>query len=434
MTAELQVVVRVLTYEQDLAAGARVVGSIFSAQREGTSYRDLIFPCGPTVAPATYLVEPGRYVVSVTLPSGALLSEDVVVTEGGPPPLVELDASDSPYETHAWQYLLGNVESRSAYHSGKALPVPRSRGSQPAGPPFAPGERDTGPPPSVVLRGGETPTAQVGESQVNWPFEHLLAMTRGEVPGPYVGMLTTAAPRLLPRPDQFDDKSALFRFPPDPGARYAGMPWSRQFALVELADVVHLVTIPAPWGDAQVEMLVNNRQSPSGSAISVAVRDPAVGAGLAYMSRGAFATAAKLFTNLEALLYDKVANPLGAAAGAYVLVGSDTAGEPRDWDPWLTNLRDWFSWLSDGAVLWAMRKLRGAREEADLDLARAGLIAAYDRGVPYYTLGLSWLMDGLADFPDDPACAQRLAVVRQLTWSVDLREPFVIVRLPGRSG
>lgn len=427
MKAELRVVVRALTYEQDLAAGALLVGSIFAAHRDGISYRELIFPCGPSVPPASFQVEPGRYVVSATLPSGSVLSEDVEVTGLGPPPLVELDASDSPYESHAWQYVLGNVESAPQYHGGKPLPVPRSRSSQPLGPP----SRDASPPPPGAA--AQVQTAQFGQSyQEGWAFERVLAMTRGGEPAGSPELLASGVPLRPETPDQHDEQSALFRMPAQSAADLGQSHWPRQFALVALADVVHLVTIPVPWADARVEVLVNTRQGPTGSAVSVAVRDPAVGAGLAYMSRGAFATAARLFTNLEAMLYDKVVNPLGAAAGAYVLVGSATTDEPRGWDPWLTNLRDWFDWLSDGAILWAMRKLRGARDEADLELARTGLIAAYDRGVPYYTLGLSWLMDGLADFPDDPQCAQRLGVVRQLSRSVDLREPFVIVRLPAR--
>ena len=49
--------------------------------------------------------------------------------------------------------------------------------------------------------------------------------------------------------------------------------------------------------------------------------------------------------------------------------------------------------------------------------------------MPVYTLGLTWLIDGLSVFPDDPDCAAALQQVRQLCWRVDMREPFVVLRL-----
>jgi hypothetical protein len=42
---------------------------------------------------------------------------------------------------------------------------------------------------------------------------------------------------------------------------------------------------------------------------------------------------------------------------------------------------------------------------------------------------LTWLIDGLSAFPEDPACVAALQQVRQLCWRVDMREPFVVLRL-----
>ena len=119
----------------------------------------------------------------------------------------------------------------------------------------------------------------------------------------------------------------------------------------------YLITVPWPWPDSSggtiaIEVLLNLRQSPTGSAVSVAVRDPVLGGGLGYLSSGSLEKAAVVFTDVESMLYSKVSNPLGAAAGGYVLIGTETSGEPQRWDEWLGNLRQWFPHLSDGAILW----------------------------------------------------------------------------------
>jgi hypothetical protein len=194
------------------------------------------------------------------------------------------------------------------------------------------------------------------------------------------------------------------------------------------------VTLPTPWNDSRgissvVEVLVNLTQSPNGSAIGVTVRDPAIGAGLAYMATGALAKAARVFQDVQGMLQDKLNNPFSAAAGAYVLIGTEIANEPRRWDGWLDNLRSFFPQYSDGSVLWASRRLRTAQSADEIGLARQGFIEACERGLPIFTLGLSWLVDGLSQFPEDQECAMWLQRVRRVAWRVDMRQPFVVLRL-----
>jgi hypothetical protein len=427
MSAGLKLSVALRTLQDDLSAGANVVGNIYPASRGGVAQRDIVIPCGPAVEPRRFDVEPGRYVVSATLPSGTVLTEDVEAREGEDV-VVQLDAMDSPYETHAWQYLLGNIESGSVYHRTGTVPIPRSTGSRTVEEqPFA----AAGPP--VVT----TPKVTwIGDSKdSSWSFEAMLAMAAEPAAETVAATIADRwPPRVLPHPDETDGTSHLYHFDETgPVGLLGAGHGARQFLLVEIGSVRHLVTLPTPWGSSLVEVLVNARQSPTGSAVAVTVRDPAVGAGLAYMARGALESAAQLFTDVELMLYTKMANPLAAAAGAYVLVGTDITDERRGWDPWLRNLHDWFGWMSDGAILLATRQLQQARTQDDLDRARGELIKAYDQGVPYYTLGLSWLMDGLSEFPDDRECASRLERARRLSWCVDMREPFLIMT-HGRSG
>jgi hypothetical protein len=166
-----------------------------------------------------------------------------------------------------------------------------------------------------------------------------------------------------------------------------------------------------------------------GNRIGVAVRDPAIGAGLAYLANGALSHAATLFEDVLAMLYGQVQNPLAAAAAGYVLAGTEITQDPTEWDSWIENLHDWFPSMSDGSILWAVRSLRTARSDDDVERARNRLLEAFARGLPIFTLGLSWLVDALSEFPDDERCRAALDQVRRLSWRVDMREPFVVIRL-----
>lgn len=428
MSAVLSVRVALSLSETDIAAGAKVVGNIYPADGGGgEELRNVLFPCGASAPPARFEVDAGHYIVSATLPSGVLLSKDAEAREATDTS-VTLCTAPSPYESHSWQYLMGNIESYGAYHDGEGTPVPRSRGS-------SSGVREWS---SVV---GHGHAAWVGDPKAaSRRFASLLKLAEEPPQGPVVLALAQSVPHSVPSLPLGDAAARLYRFGPDGpvdehgeprlrGPARGGRMGPRQFLVVSLAGSEYVVTLPAPWGSAQIEVLVNERQSPTGSAVSVTVRDSRVGPALGYMVRGAFDSAATLVKDAESMLYGEMTNPLAAVAGAYVLVGSELAERPRRWDPWLSRLRHEFDWMSDGSLLWAMRHLRRAHTEEERQAARDALVEAFDRGVPVFTLGLSRLIHGLSEFPDDPECVSRLDQARRLSWRVDTREPFVIVAL-----
>ncbi|MGY1495665.1 hypothetical protein ACW4TU_03305 [Streptomyces sp. QTS52] len=424
MSTGLRITVTLSLHESDLPDGAKVVGDIHPADGAGSAHRGVLFPCGTSAPAARYEVDPGRYLVSATLPSGVVLSKDAEASEGRDTH-VTLCTARSPYESHSWQYLMGNIEPYGAYHDGKPIPVPRSRGSRS-------GVWATGgvvPPGNAVWVGDPKPESR--------HFATMLALTDGPSPEPIALDLARSAPHTVPSLDLGDATARLYRFGPhgpldEQGtSTLQGPTGHRQFLVVSLTGAEYVVTLPAPWGNAQIEVLVNERQSPTGSTVSVAVRDSRVGPALGYMTRGAFDTAAALVKDAEDLLYAKMENPLAAVAGAYVLVGSELTDGRHRWDVWLDHLRREFPWLSDGSLLWGMRHLRRAHTETELRAARDALVEAFDRGVPVFTLGLSRLIHGLSEFPDDPECVTRLDQARLLSYRVDMREPFVIVGLRG---
>lgn len=418
MSGGLLVSVVTTTYEPDLDRGVQVVGNIYPTSGKGSAHRDIVLHCGSTARPTTYDVQPGRYIVTATMPSGLQLAEEVAVGDGENVE-VELHAWGSPYESHTWQFLLGNVEPGSTYHDKSSVPPPRSKGSRTLAVPS----------PDSAAKVTWIPDS----TDESWSVEWLnAAATPDGRDGKRLAKLIADRAPLVPLPVQApaDGISQLYRFEHDgPVGGPAVIPGARQFLLVEMGSDLHLATLPSSWRAAQVEVLVNLRQSPTGSAVAVTVRDPQVGAGLGYMAGGELTKAATLFTDAEGMLYGKMQNPLAAAAGGYVMVGTDLTNEPAHWDRWLDNLYRWFGWMSDGAVLWGVRRLRTARTEDDIEQARRSLVEAYDRGIPFYTLGLSWLVDALAEFPNDDDCVRRWRELRRLCWRVDMREPFVIVRM-----
>jgi hypothetical protein len=151
------------------------------------------------------------------------------------------------------------------------------------------------------------------------------------------------------------------------------------------------------------------------------------------MTQGALPTAERLFNQAQAedALLEKHSNPLGAAAGGYVLLGTEHSSEPKEWHRWVSNLMNGFDWLPDGAIQHAWLKLRHRQSPDDLDEAHYALLDAYRRGLPFYSVGLQWLIDGLTLFAArDNDAAEMLQNVHRVAWRTNLQEPFTIVRLP----
>jgi hypothetical protein len=140
-----------------------------------------------------------------------------------------------------------------------------------------------------------------------------------------------------------------------------------------------------------VELRLSRSRSDSIEA-TVHLRHGVADAMLAYSGRILFAEAQALVCSqamsAEALLYEKRANPLAAAAGAYVLL---RAGELRRLHNWTANLCKWFPWLADGAAICGEHLAReGKHEEA---LAR--LIKLGERGLPTFSDGLGYAVNRL---------------------------------------
>jgi hypothetical protein len=212
----------------------------------------------------------------------------------------------------------------------------------------------------------------------------------------------------------------------------------RWYAVISTHRAARLVTIPSPWfsfnseapsepwPEISSELLIT--KSPDGSiATSWVLQDPNFGTLLGYLANGAFKDALTVGSQDSALqmLFSKYQNPLGAAAGGYVLIGSMKRGEPATWHHWIENLRRDFKWLSDGAIQYAWLKLKHGDLEKNRGEVRKALFQAYDRGLPYYSLGLQWLIDGLTLLGDNDVDAQRrLKQAQRVAWRADMSNLF----------
>lgn len=127
---------------------------------------------------------------------------------------------------------------------------------------------------------------------------------------------------------------------------------------------------------------------------------------------------------------NKVLNNVAATAGALVAVGAASPKVEEHWDPWLRNLCQWFPGLPDGPIILGRRLMSRARSQAQIDEAGAWFLEGYRRGVPYYSLSLDWLAQGLESVPGNSAeLLEKRRIARELSIRVDPARTFTVIRL-----
>jgi hypothetical protein len=231
-------------------------------------------------------------------------------------------------------------------------------------------------------------------------------------------------------------------------------PARRDFVHVAWLDERFTVSLPLPWkalgGQRQVPVQVMVRMHPleRNVQLGVIVEDPDFAPMAGLMTASTLPKATVAVRQAREMLFGKELHPLGAAAGGYVLLAAGDSKE-SNWHSWIDNLADLFPNIPDGMILKASLRLRFPKSRDSADEARAALLEAFGRGIPYYAAGISWLLDGLTVFSDDPSVEEKMRVVQRVALRLDLSQAFYryqdqrqgetmsifrIDMLPGREG
>jgi len=431
---------------QGVVARVRRLAAPDGSRVRGERPHTLVLPAGAGGARSLDVEGPGRYLVEATLPSGHVLSEEVDLTPDTPDARVELASAPvvghSPHEWLSWQHLTGKIRPASA---PRPAPPRSPEPMEDAGRTVIAGAGASGRPepeesttavsafrtraltePVLALRGGLPHGAEAWPilAEAMAPERDLASVLSASETLPELGAATGSVAS--------DEDVALYRVDSGPGRR--------SYAVVETPDGAELATLPLPWQQIHtgqhcpLELLVRKHSLDAGFRTSVSVLDPDVGTALAYMENGDFHDARDIFEIAREMLYYKITNPLAAAAGGYMLLATAGREAKTDWHDWIHNLLDWFEPIPDGAVLYGTLLLRRGGDDEALVTAREAFVTAFERGLPYYSLGVTWLLEGLSIFgADDDNIAAKARAVRRVALAVNMDEAFTVVRFPART-
>lgn len=421
------------------AAGKPLDGPAKLARRRD----DLVVPMSMHGQGVTIDLPPGEYVARVTLPSGRALESEFAVVDDKPASVV-VEAGDSPHEWLSWHHFGG---STTATPSEVLLsrPTERAAASIAGG---APAFRAKAARPTTAqadVRFGFT-AFQVGEDATG-PFSkgalwHALLNGAGSYDKSWQTLGNRASAACwgdrMDRSDEEDAEFILFRTSLR-DARWMGRAdrsW-RNYFVARTNQAIEIATLPLPWERTEqmpawvVELLIRRTAPPDTFLTRTTVADTRGGAMISYMSQRRLDLARPFFKQARDYLVEKLFNPLGAAAGAYVLLTTATSDSEPSWNDWTRNLANWFKWLPDGAVLRGISMLRKGQSDAEFREAQDWLLEGFARGVPYYSLGVLLLQEGLLQLASEwkePATVRALETVNRVAAALDVSQPFTTLR------
>lgn len=197
----------------------------------------------------------------------------------------------------------------------------------------------------------------------------------------------------------------------------------RPFAMIKGTNSTRAVSLPWPWWIAddpdQVFLELFVSQNEDQLLAEPVIRDSRAGGLFAYLNSGRAGLAGEMLSVARQALFEKQHNPLLAAAAGYVLLSTDASRNMKQWPEWLQNLSAWFPHFPDGPILrakWLLERGGDNRFEEAAVLLRA----AYERGLPFFTAGVTWMIDGWRQLAAaDPQAEEILAEMRTVARSID---------------
>lgn len=203
----------------------------------------------------------------------------------------------------------------------------------------------------------------------------------------------------------------------------------RTYAAISGVSGTRLVALPWPWGErlyydgaSPFELLA--AEDRNRLRCEPVLKDERWAGLVAYLNRGRVDLAGEILNSARDALFEKFQNPLAAAVGGYVLLSSDRRKRGESWPSWLDNLSRRFPHLPDGPILRA-RWLLAQNAEKNLKEAHDLLVESFHRGLPYFTTGVVWLIEGLEQTSIGcESCVNILRLVRGVARSMDLSQAF----------
>ncbi|MBB6600331.1 hypothetical protein [Luteimonas sp. MC1825] len=249
--------------------------------------------------------------------------------------------------------------------------------------------------------------------------------------------------------------------------------FQRCFAtVVDPTGDAHILVLPEGWRSlshdghdiatvsvvvsASFDKVMMEESDPSERArwkCSVVVDDVDASAYLGFLYNGQIQAASLILKEAESFLYEKDANPIAAAAGAYGLLAytsEDEEASNSPWRYWIQNLYGRSPGLPDSAIAMAQMYWRfglpgsDGAEDIDVEVLRDYATEAVHRGIPYFSMGVTLLSDILLALSQDDESNERtgprvdltkqhLNSVRKLNRLVVQGEFFTILRFETKS-
>jgi hypothetical protein len=428
--------------------------------QERQALRNLLIPMGTPsdIPPQFYTVSlrPGRYLVEVLLPSKAVISQEIELTAEQAEATLRLRASRSGHEWLAWQTISGNVAPAKSYRpymdslksrlvfscNARLVMVPAPPAGQP--PAFEQPEHAS--------------WLHQGFFFAHQPLHHALQdesltggvdwLPAGAFPPPC--QVTAAV-----HPYANDDLNDLYIFDKENVNQLYASPLAREghrfyFFINGQGFPAQYCVVPVPWkqldysGDVRTQVLAQRAMASyddlqgedQGFRLSVMVEEASLSMLIAYLGAGSMQAAQAILKTSTHLLASKMLNPMAAAAGAYVLLGMPIAEAEREfWHDWVRNLMNFFEWLPDGAIQYGRLLLKRSQDAHSLAEARRCFLEGFRRGLPFFSKGVEFLLDGLNRFANDARQAGvkdgevelALRVTRELALRINPRQPFTTV-------
>ena len=427
----------------------RVVANMYPSDRQATAelrakLRNFDIPAGDDFNTWKSISLPsGNYELQVSLPSGKLITKDIEIPSNATERIDVALESPSPHEWLTYQHFMGNTEtrtkrvrSRTAKLETLTMNVESSAGKY-TNFPFEHAARvavlnGTIDPMSELVTPSPFEVTQVNAASGDSLWQVLVdAIENRDQPDLAVlnvqSDLNCSITYNAISPYQQDQYIQTYRFTlegpvgdqnPSPTLRSASDndTIDRVYILINNEETARLVCAPLPWYDLSSGMTkaAFEVNSPRGDVdVTTAIRDTKLSSIIGYLTHNSLANARRLVDSAEGMLFHKVSNPLAAAAGAYVMLSTETQRDGNaNWHRWVENLYRNFPWIPDGAIAYATLKLNHQTKDDDVEQALNGLLEAYQRGVPFYSIGMRWLLDGLTAFSEDDEFIHRRTEIR----------------------